>query len=337
MARYNLEVVTKNRSDKYKNEEQEIKEEVVVKQPKKEKIKKEKIKKEKIKKIKEPKESKQPEEVKQLHPALKAILKFLIIITTLFLIYSIFIETNIFYVKEYNLTEEKLPVSFHGLKIVQISDINYGSTFTEGDLEKIINKINELNPDIVFFTGNLIDKSLILDKENKDILKKNLSNINTSINKYAIYGSNDKDDFKEVMEESNFTILDNFATLLYYKDNTPILIAGLSPNPNYNVLENNDEVDLNNIYKIVLSHDPHIIDKIKYYEPNLILSGKTLGGLINPGFTKPVVLKKTTKYYKDYYKINNTKLYVSNGLGTDSINMRFNNAPSFNFFRLYTK
>ena len=165
MARYNLEVVTKNRSDKYKNDEQEIKEEVVVKQPKKEKIKKEKVKKEKIKKIKEPKESTQPEEVKQLHPALKAILKFLIIITTLFLIYSIFIETNIFYVKEYNLTEEKLPVSFHGLKIVQISDINYGSTFTEGDLEKIINKINELNPDIVFFTGNLIDKSLILDKE----------------------------------------------------------------------------------------------------------------------------------------------------------------------------
>ena len=335
MARYNLEVVTKNRSDKYKNDEEEKKEPIKSSKTEKKIKKKEKItEKKKENKIKKDKEK---EEIKKLNPFLKFILKYLLIFTTIFLVYSILIEPKLFYVKEYKLVEETLPDSFHGLKIIQLSDINYGSTFTSKDLEEITEKVNELNPDIVFFTGNLIDKSLTLDKENKDILITNLTKINASINKYAIYGNNDSETFKEIMELSNFHILNNETSLLYYEDNTPLLIAGFNTQPDFTIFENIPDIDPSTIYKIVLSHDPHIIDNIKQYDPNLILSGKTLGGLINPGFTKPIILKKQTKYYKDFYEIDNIKLYVSNGLGSDSINMRFNNAPSINFFRLYTK
>lgn len=343
MARYNLEVVTKNRSDKYKNEE---KKEEKTKTPKDLKKETKLKKKEEIKEVKKIKKEKkelkkvqkiETEEVKKLNPVLKAILKVLLFITILFLTYSVLIEPKLFEVKEYKLVEETLPDSFHGLKIVHISDINYGSTFTSKDLEKIINKINELHPDIVFFTGNLIDKSLTIDNENKEILIDNLTNINSSINKYAIYGEYDNETFKEIMETSNFTILNNETSLLYYIDNNPILIAGFNTKPDYNLLEGTEELDTTSLYKIVLSHDPHIIDKIQYYNPNLILSGKTLGGLVNIGFKKPLILKKGTKYYKEFYEINNIKMYVSNGLGSDSINMRFNNRPSFNFYRLYTK
>ena len=42
-------------------------------------------------------------------------------------------------------------------------------------------------------------------------------------------------------------------------------------------------------------------------------------------------------YYKDYYKLKDTKLYISNGLGTDESNMRFNNLPSITLFRIYKK
>lgn len=332
MARYNLEVVTKNRSDKYKNDEEP-------KEPTKNKNQTKKIKKQEktIEKKKEKKIKQEKEEVKKINPFLKFFLKFILLITISFLVYSILIEPKLFHVKEYKLVEETLPDSFHGLKIIQISDINYGSTFTAKDLEQITEKINELKPDIVFFTGNLIDKSLTLDKENKDILITNLTKINASIKKYAIYGNNDSETFKEIMELSNFHILNNETTLLYYEDNTPIIIAGFNTQPDFTILDNIPDIDPATTYKLVLSHDPQIIDNIKQYNPNLILSGKTLGGLINPGFTKPIILTKQTKYYKDFYEIDNIKLYVSNGLGSDSINMRFNNAPSFNFFRLYTK
>lgn len=328
MARNNLEIVTKNRSDKYK--EEESKEQT-------QKKKKIKIENKKVKKVTKVTKEEKNIETNNGNPILKKITMFLILIVISFISYSILIEPKLFEVKEYKLVEETLPDSFHGLKIIQISDINYGSTFTSNDLEKITNKINELNPDIVFFTGNLIDKSLTIDEENKKILINNLTNINSTIKKYAIYGNNDKELFKEIMEASDFQILNNETTLLYYLDNTPILIAGFNSKPDYNILENNEDIDISNVYKIVLSHDPHIIDKIKSYNPNLILSGKTLGGLINPVFTKPIFIKKETKYYKEYYEIDKIKLYISNGLGSDSINMRFNNRPSFNFFRLYTK
>ena len=144
------------------------------------------------------------------------------------------------------------------------------------------------------------------------------------------------------MENANFKLLDNESTLLYYKDNTPVEITGFSPtnsSPNYtiltNLIENNDP---NTLYKIVLVHEPDSLDKFINYNPNLVLSGHSLGGLIRIPFLKPLFLKENSqKYYNDYYKINNSDFYISNGLGTSNLNARINNLPSINFYRLYKK
>ena len=45
------------------------------------------------------------------------------------------------------------------LNIVAVSDIHYGSTGTNIDLEKMVNEINALNPDVVFLLGDIIDNS----------------------------------------------------------------------------------------------------------------------------------------------------------------------------------
>ena len=142
------------------------------------------------------------------------------------------------------------------------------------------------------------------------------------------------------MNLADFKILNNESTLLYYEDNIPIEIIGfniIDSNPNYTIVTDYiDELDTSNYYKIVLIHEPDSLDNFINYNPNLILSGHSLGGLIEiPGF-KPLFLNKNSqKYYQDYYKINNTDIYISNGLGTSNINYRFNNTPSFNLYRLY--
>ena len=41
------------------------------------------------------------------------------------------------------------------------------------------------------------------------------------------------------------------------------------------------------------------------------------------------------KYYDEYYKVGNTDLYISSGLGTSELDFRFFNRPSFNFYQLY--
>lgn len=326
MARNNLEVVKKSRSDRYN----------VAETKEKEKVTKTKTVKKKIK----PKKDEEIEE-KEFNPILKKILIFLVIIIVLFISYSMFIEPNLLNVKEYKLESNKISTNFHGTKIIQFSDLNYGTHFTEKDLIKLVDKINELKPDILLFNGNLIDSNIKIDENNKKVLIKELSRIDYPLYKYAVYGSNDYNQtFEHIMNESGFTILDNEFTLLYYKDETPIVLYGFNLNKkeiDYNKLnEPIDEIDTTNFYKIVLSHSPNIMDNLKSQKPDLVLSGSTLGGLIDLEFTKPLFLNET-KYYEDYYKINKTELYISNGLGTSNINMRFNNVPSFNFFRLYKK
>lgn len=326
MARNNLQVVNKSRSDRY-NEEKKI-------EQKEEKIKtkKKKINKEKI----------EDDEEKEFNPLLKKIIIFIIFIIGSFLIYSMLIEPNLLEVKEYKLETSKIEENFHGYKIVQISDINYGTSFTEKNLEKTIQKINELKPDIVLFTGNLINKNVTIDEKTEKKIIKILNKLETPLYKFAIYGSSDYNDtFEKIMYETSFKILDNESTLIYNKDETPIMITGFNNNKkeqDYTIMSNPiNEIDTTNFYKIVLTHNPNVTDEIKKYNPDLILSGYTLGGYIDLGFTKPLLLDKNIKYYEDYQKINQSKLYISSGLGTEKVSMRFNNLPSINLYRLYKK
>lgn len=285
----------------------------------------------------------EPEEVNEIkeknHPILRKIIFILILIILSFIAYTRFIEPKMITVKEYKIETTLIPDSLHGAKIVHISDIHYGTSIDIKGLNKIVNKINELKPDIIFFTGDLIDKSVSINDETKTNIIETLKRLDSTTYKYAIYGDEDLNNefFVDIIKESQFTLLNNEATLLYYKDNIPIEIVGFTNNDetNYTILTNFiDEIDTTNYYKIVLSHKPDTIDNFINYNPNLVLSGHTLGGEIN--IIKPLFLNEgSKKHYKDYKKVFNTDFYISNGLGTSSLYARFNNKPSFNLYRLY--
>lgn len=302
-------------------------------------LKETKLKKEKKK---EQKQINEEPETKKQHPILNKIILTIIVIFLTITAYSTLIEPKFINVKEYKIESNQLPESFHGLKIVQLSDIHYGTTTNSYQLNKIIKKVNELKPDIIVFTGDLQDKNIELTEESKEELIIQLNDLKCSLYKYAIYGDEDLDNknYKEIMESTDFTILDNKSIPLYYKDQTPIIIAGFNPiisNPTYEILGHQiDEQDINNYYKIVLSHEPDSIDNFIDYNPNLVLSGHSLGGIIDLKFTKPLLLPENgKKYYKNHNSINNTELYISNGLGTNSLNLRLLNPPSISLYRFY--
>lgn len=279
------------------------------------------------------------EEKEERDNKIKKIIFFTIIFFIIFFVYISNIATRIIDVKEYKIETNNIPTSFDGLKIIQFSDLHYGTTINENELKNIVKKINELNPDIVFFTGDLVDKNVKLNNENINYLKKELKSINAKIYKYAIYGDEDSDNFKDIMESSDFIILNNETKLLYYQDNTPILITGFNnnENPNYTILTDLiNEVDPNQLFKIVLTHQPDTIDNFLTYNPDLVFAGHTLGGLVKIPFIKPLFLQEgAKKYYNSTMQINNTKIFISNGLGTSSINIRFNNHPSISLYRFY--
>ncbi|MBQ4031095.1 MAG: metallophosphoesterase [Bacilli bacterium] len=303
-----------------------------------EEVKKTRSKKYEIDNVEVEVEEEQIEEKKE-HPILMRICLTIGAIFILFCIYSFIICPSLLKVREYKVESNLLPSSFDEIKIVQLADIHYGTTINKKQLDKIVKRINELNPDIIFFTGDLIDKNIVPTETIQEEIIESLKNLNCSLYKYAVIGNeDDQETFNNLMEQTNFIVLNNETKLLYYKDKTPIAITGfnnISSNPVYSEINNPiDDIDVSTLYHIVIFHESDAIDSILEYNPNLVLSSATLGGKIN--FIKPLFLPDTAdKYYDEYYRLNETDLYVSNGLGTTGVNLRFNNVPSFNFYRLY--
>ena len=142
------------------------------------------------------------------------ILIIIILIVVLGLLYSRFIATRGLKVKEYKVVNNKITDSYHGLKIVHLTDIHYGSTIFEKQLNNIVDEVNKLNPDIVVMTGDLLDERLSYDK---DIIIKCLSKIEAKLGKYAISGNHDipLDDYNYIVNESGFIKLFCFYTNIF--------------------------------------------------------------------------------------------------------------------------
>ena len=92
----------------------------------------------------------------------------------------------------------------------------------------------------------------------------------------------------------------------------------------------------NNYYKILITHEPDTYEKIKDKNIDLFLAGHSLNGQVRLPFIGSIYTPTgAKKYYDSKYKIDNTEIYISNGLGTSKIPYRLNNRPSINLYRFY--
>ena len=278
---------------------------------------------------------------------MKKILKWLLIIFIIIfltVIYARYIGTLGFDTKEYTILEKDIPEGFDGIKIVHFSDLHYNRAINITKVEKIVDEINLINPDIVVFTGDLIDRDVTLSEKDLNKLTNILLKIKAKYGKYAVMGNHDIDyDMNKVIDiynGSNFKYLDNEYDIIYNKKNEKIFIGGLN-----SVTHNKDDIskmmsyftdNKENMYKIILVHEPDISDKIvNDYSVNLILAGHSHNGqvrfpIIGPIYTPPY----SKKYYDNYYNLDGTNLYISSGLGVSTANYRLWNRPSINFYRI---
>jgi len=263
---------------------------------------------------------------------------FMIIIISIGL-WARYINTKGLKVHEYGIVNEKLPSSFHGLKIVHFSDIHYGQTTNLKDLKKIVKKINELRPDVIIFTGDLFNKNIKLNNKEIDKITKELNKIDASLYKYAVSGDADKlehNSYQEIMEKSGFILLNNSNELLYYQSDDPIKIVGLS---NTKELEESfKEENLEESFTIALMHEPDQIDMLQNYRIDIAFAGHSLGGQLRIPFIGGIIKKDgAKKYIEEHHKVNNIDFYVSSGIGTENIKFRTFNKPAINLYRLYNK
>ena len=268
------------------------------------------------------------------------------LILILFLLYSRFISTKKLEVKEYRIINEKFTNQLHGYKIAHISDIHYGKTTNKEELEKIVDKINLTKPNILIFTGDLIDKDTTFTDQMKEEIESILLKLNQSILKYSIKGEDDVkvDNYGLIMENAGFISLDNKYDTLYLNQTDYILLAGISTQKeNDNVdsyLEKLDKYIQDNkenkpLYSILIMHEPDMIDKANISNFDLALAGHSHGGQVKLPFIGSIMYPKyATKYHEDYQKVDNVDFYITSGIGTTTYAFRFLNPPSFNLYRI---
>lgn len=236
-------------------------------------------------------------------------------------------------VREYAVYNDKLPNSFDGIKIVQFSDIHYNDESSISKIEKLVEMVNKTSPDIIIFTGDLIDSDYIIDNDTLETIQNNLNKMNAKLGKFAIKGEEDSDYFKQVFDNSNFKILENAVEKIYYGNS---YISLLSVDEKY--LESNINGISDNDFLIVLTHMPDLTDRIiSDYNPSIIMAGHSHNGQVRLPIIGPLMKKEGAKKYPNsHYTIDNCELYVSGGIGNSKYDFRLFNHPSINFYRLRT-
>ena len=242
-----------------------------------------------------------------------------------------------YHVKKIQLAFANLPAAFKGLKIVQISDIHSGSFMDKKAVAHGVQMINDLKPDIILFTGDLVNDRSTEMEPYMDVFNQ----LKAPMGVYSTLGNHDYGDY--VAWESPAAKLANLDALktVHAKLGWRLLL-----NEHVELERNGAKIGLLGVenisgrgrfhsygsmadaysgakdlpFKILMSHDPSHWDsevRPKFPDVDLTLSGHTHGmqfGIELPGF-KWSPVKWMYKQWAGLYEDGTQKLYVNRGFG----------------------
>lgn len=261
-----------------------------------------------------------------------------------------------FFTRYQKISFPNLPSSFDGLRIVQISDLHLGSFNSDYEImEEVVDLINAEHPDIIVFTGDLVNN---FHQETYG-WEKPFRRLKAKIGKYSILGNHDYgyyskwdseeqklQNFEKIVESHKrlgFQLLRN-ENITLTGESGNVSIAGIEywgtsgKYPNIGDLKKASEGIDQSPFKILLTHDPdhwdaEVVDKTTY---DLSLSGHTHGmqfGIEYKGFRwSPAQFK--FKRWDGLYNKGSQFLFVNRGLGVLGMPARVGMSPEITIIDL---
>lgn len=252
--------------------------------------------------------------------------------------YARYAEPKWIEIKKISISLPRLPEVFKGIKIVQFSDIHLGFHFSLAELQALVDRVNGLQPDLICFTGDLVDYAVGSDAED---YRKMLSQLKAPLGKYAVLGNHDYygdvKDVGEVLVGAGFDVLTNRNHAIM-KNGSKLWVAGID-----DMWEGKPDLAkaLANIpasqFVLLLSHAPDFADVALEKSVDLQLSGHSHGGQVRlPGYGPITVPKYGQKYPAGHYSLGNGKLqlYTNRGIGVSMLPVRMFCRPEITVFTL---
>ena len=237
--------------------------------------------------------------------------------------------------KVYHISSPDIPASFKGTRIVFLVDIHHGPFLSQTRLKKIVDRVNRLEPDMLLFGGDYIHHKAEYIKPAFE----ELSRLRAPLGLYGVLGNHDHNKnaplTRESMSMAGITLIDN-AGVWVNRGESRIRVGGVG-----DILMDWPDIDpvLDSVttddFVMLVSHNPDffvVADTSKLPLVDLALCGHTHGWQIN----LPSRFKRrykdftghTYNYKSGLYHIGkNTKLIVSNGIGTVFMPLRFRARP----------
>jgi predicted MPP superfamily phosphohydrolase len=282
-------------------------------------------------------------------------------------IWTILIEPNIIEVEKISFNIKNLPASFVGTKIIHLSDLhsrNYGR-----QEKKILEILEQLNPDFIFITGDIIDWSTKNFKSCQIFWKELSKKFENRV--FAVYGNHEYKNchfktFDKIFKQSGIKVLNNQSEKIENNEDFIYLVGIDHPYPDCKELKhdktqkrcrdylqktynNNLQIALEKTKEekteipiILLAHSPEVFREVKNYHQkfsgkiDLVLAGHTHGGQINIPFLIDFILplEYDKQYKKGLFRENSTYLYVSRGVGNSGLPIRFNSFPEITLIEI---
>lgn len=269
--------------------------------------------------------------------------KFLTIFFVIFLAGSIlwlYWGNHSIEVTHFFIADKLIPQPFDGFRIVHVSDL-HNSEFGENQ-SILLRKISDAKPDIIAITGDLID-SRHTDIDTAMEFVEAASQIAPI---YFVTGNHEAwsgvyPDLKDRLKQAHVTILENEKISISQKG-AFISLVGLA-DPDFTLSNDlfgetdamvnkmlQDIADNDSNYTIMLSHRPELVNIYANHPINLVLAGHAHGGQFRIPFIGGVIAPDQglfPKYTAGKYKVSQTQMIVSRGLGNSIVPVRINNRP----------
>ena len=274
----------------------------------------------------------------------------LAVVSIVMIIYGSFIGRTQFDVKEVTYSSSKLPSSFDGYRIVQLSDIHIGSWQGNASaIQNLVNLVNEQHPDLIVFTGDLVNHRAIELNDFQHIL----AGLKAKDGVYSILGNHDYgpyfrwknkqeqddnlSDLQQRQAAMGWKLLNNSHTILIQGNDSIALIGveneGEPPFSQYADLPKAMQ-GTEGMFQILLSHNPTHWRRevLPESDIDLMLAGHTHAMQLKLGNYSP-----SSYIYPEWsgmYLEGTRGLYVNVGIGYVGLPFRFGAWPEITVLTL---